>query len=55
MNVCDWWGCGCVLYKVVYFVLFYFENLVGFWRGVGNGCYGFFVVFEWYLYKIVGY
>lgn len=54
-NVQDWRGCGRVSYKVVHSVLSHFENLVGFWRGVGNGCHGSLVAFEWQSYKIVGY
>lgn len=54
-NVHEWWGRGRISYKVVHSVLSHFGNLVGFWRGVGNGCHGSLVVFEWHSFKIVGY
>ncbi|KAG0567371.1 hypothetical protein KC19_7G130100 [Ceratodon purpureus] len=54
-NIRDWWSCGRVSYKVVHSVLSHFANLIGFWRGVGNGSHGSLVVFEWHSYKIVGY
>ena len=54
-NVRDWWGYGRVSYKIVHSVLSHFGNLIGFWRGVGNGGHGALLVFEWHSYKIVGY
>ena len=54
-SIRDWWSCGRASYKVVYSVLSHFANLIGFWRGVGNGSHGSLAVFEWRAYKIVGF
>lgn len=49
------WGNGRIPYRLLYGTLARWENLIGFWRGVGNGGCGFLTLFEWAPHRIVGY
>lgn len=41
------WGSGKIEYRLLYDILERWDNLVGFWRGVGHGGNGPLVVFDW--------
>ncbi|KAH9303820.1 hypothetical protein KI387_008224, partial [Taxus chinensis] len=48
------WGNGKIKYRVLYEFLEKWENLVGFWRGVGQGRLGPLVTFDWGNYSMIG-
>lgn len=48
------WGNARISYKLLYRTLIRWENLIGFWRRVGNGRWGSLALFEWAPHCIVG-